>query len=217
MGRTRRMMLILVTAALVATHCSYRPLASAPNGSGSYKGHLHPPNRHLDDQPLDLLNDGSTASVGLIMKATAQDSPETTVYLTIWQRSRLGKRQVYSHRIGTGTGGSVHVGHLTGGSSVEVFTFVDGQKTEAALVRFRSARSLILYRLDEGRPHVFLRWRTDTAGCPADVVECWPVGQLGLESDPRFRLHQYALRVMRDDGHRYRLHHVDPSDARMCD
>lgn len=160
-----------------------------------------------------VLNDGTAdANASLVFADGGNPGPEKTALLVISRGDPRKPRVLFTREIGAGAAGSLHIGDMTGNGKQEVFVFVDGQKTSAEMLRFRGSTASVLYRLDEGRPHVFLRYRDTKSGIVADIVEEWPAHQLALENTPGFKGHPVALKVFRWNGKRYQQHHIEPAD-----
>jgi len=160
-----------------------------------------------------ILNDGTTdANASLVFKDGPKSAPEKTAWLVISRGDPRKPRVVYAKELGGGNGGRLEIGHFSGGDEQEIFVFVDGQKTEAAMLRCKGNRASVLYRLEQGRPIVILRYRDTKDGQIADIVEEWPTFQLALNETPGFKGHPVALKVFRWNGRRYQQHHIEPAD-----
>ncbi len=194
-----RLALLSMAGGLIAALYLYASAAirSAPTGMV----------RSDPDAP-DVLNDGSRASIALMFSPKPGYGPEMVALLVISPQTR--GRVTSRVEVGVGSGGVLQVGHLVGESKTDVFVFIDGQKTYARVLRFRGEHYDTLYKLEGGRPEVSLRWRDNGSECTADVVERWPVKQLGLGSRPPFTSCAFALRVFRWDGHKYRFLRTEP-------
>jgi len=163
---------------------------------------------------VGLLNDGTLASAGLIMASQEGYGPLLQVSLVVWRGVGAKAKIVYRKEIGWGWTGTLTPAQLTGSDSVELFVYVDGQKPEAEVLRFRGSKPSVLYHLDGGRPlKVEPRDRPGVATCAMDIVEFWDPWHLGLKNDPRVKGRAYALRVFRWNGRKYVLHHIEGSDC----
>jgi hypothetical protein len=89
------------------------------------------------------------------------EAPEGKVWLRIF-RPRAGKsEQELSLFVGEGATGKLLVQDLTGDGDVEVFVFVNGQATSTHVFRFSGKSFVRLLSLQQGRPQVECRRRTD--------------------------------------------------------
>jgi hypothetical protein len=154
-----------------------------------------------------IRNDRTPAMVSLKFAP----GPDGDVWLVVSDLVRSKSKQARCYLIGKGNGGYLYTGHLTGGHTTEAFVFVDGQKTSAEIVRFNGTKMSVLYRLGEGRPYVYLGFKDNYR--KADVIEWWTTRQLGVDTDPRFSKHKYALRILGWNGTKYALKKLMPFDG----
>jgi hypothetical protein len=169
----------------------------------------------VGDLRRDILNDSTYATAALTFSPHSPRDPDCRVWIQVCDRRRSDWPPVVRMQVGEGADGTLSLGSFTGRPGTEVFVYVNGQRPYVWLLRFHGRKAQVLYKLNSGRPVVYLRWNTREHAC--DIVEAWPTFQLGLDPGSRLSKAKTVLVVFRWDGHRYKYHHMEPGGAKLPD